>query len=153
MYAIRSYYDIKPDKNPFLNDLCFRPHYKLDFEMMNEAAKHLLNHTDFTSFSKLHTETKTNDCNVSYAQWEKHDSLMVFKITADRFLRNMVRAIVGTLLDVGRGKLTPQDFNAIITAKDRGAAGTSAQAQALFLTDIHYPTQLFTPQVSSKLPY
>ena len=120
---------------------------------MNRAAQSLLKYTDFTSFSKLHTETKTNNCDVKEASFERRGELMVFKITADRFLRNMVRAIVGTLLEVGRGKLSVEEFESIIEAKDRSRAGSSAQPQALFLTDIKYPEELFKPEVKKFLPF
>ena len=115
-----------------------------DFEMMNRAAEILMKTVDFTSFSKLHTDTKTNDCHVTEAKWEKlADGRWVFTITADRFLRNMVRAIVGTLMEVGRGKLTVDGFQRIIESKDRCAAGDSAPAQGLFLHKIVYPDNLF----------
>ena len=115
-----------------------------DFEMMNRAAEILMKTVDFTSFSKLHTDTKTNDCHVSEAKWEMlPDGRWVFTITADRFLRNMVRAIVGTLMEVGRGKLTIDGFRQIIESKDRCAAGDSAPAQGLFLHKIVYPDNLF----------
>ena len=132
---------------------CYIP-YSLDFKLMNEAAGCLYNYIDFTSFSKLHTDTKTNNCHITNAYWQKikqplfnrenNDSdLWEFTIKADRFLRNMVRAIVGTLLDVGRGTLSVSDFCEIIEKKDRCSAGTSVPGNALFLTDIEYPVDLF----------
>ena len=115
-----------------------------DFEMMNRAAEILMKTVDFTSFSKLHTDTKTNDCRVTEAKWEKlPDGRRVFTITADRFLRNMVRAIVGTLMEVGRGKLTIDGFQRIVESRDRCSAGDSAPAQGLFLHKIVYPDNLF----------
>lgn len=111
----------------------------LDIEKMNAAAAKLLQYTDFTSFSKLNTDVKTNNCTVFEAFWTETDGELVFSITANRFLRNMVRAIVGTLFEVGYGKITTDDFCRIIEAKDRGRAGTSAPAQALFLEKIEYP--------------
>ena len=111
---------------------------------MNEAAAALSDYTDFTSFSKLHTDVKTNNCRIMYAAWTQVDDVTwVFTIRADRFLRNMVRAIVGTLLDVGRGKLSVEGFRRIIEQKDRCRAGTSAPAEGLFLADITYPDRLF----------
>ena len=111
---------------------------------MNSAAKTLLEYSDFTSFSKLHTDVKTNNCKVSFAEWSKtEEGDYVFTITADRFLRNMVRAIVGTLFLVGRGKLTVDGFKRIIEAKDRNGAGSSAPGHALFLEDVAYPDELF----------
>jgi len=111
----------------------------LDFRLMNEAARLLLECSDFTSFAKLHTDTKTNICNVTKAEWKQvSDVKWEFTITANRFLRNMVRAIVGTLLDVGRGTITIQQFEDIIQQKDRCAAGSSVPGNALFLADITY---------------
>ena len=111
----------------------------LDFELMNEAAAHLIDYTDFTSFSKLHTDVKTNNCHITHARWAQESDQWVFTITADRFLRNMVRAIVGTLVEVGRHKMTVEDFCEVIERKDRCAAGTSMPGHALFLWDISYP--------------
>ena len=111
----------------------------LDIEKMNLAAAELLKYTDFTSFSKLNTDVKTNNCTIYKAFWAESADSELFTITANRFLRNMVRAIVGTLFEVGYGKITTDDFCRIIEAKDRGRAGTSAPAQALFLDKIEYP--------------
>lgn len=114
-----------------------------DFGLMNQAAEMLLSTVNFTSFSKLHTDTKTNDCRVTEALWTPlEDGRWVFTITADRFLRNMVRAIVGTLMEVGRHKLTLEEFKKIIESKDRCSAGDSAPAQGLFLHKIVYPDNL-----------
>ena len=110
---------------------------------MNEACLALFNYTDFTSFSKLHTDVKTNNCTIYKAEWKQSDDCWVFTIKANRFLRNMVRAIVGTLLDVGRGKLTIDEFCRIIEAKNRCKAGSSVPGHALYLTDIEYPDELF----------
>lgn len=137
----RSYeYHLVTRKSPFEEYYAFRPPYNLDFEAMNQAAKHLFKYTDFTSFSKLHTDVKTNNCDIREAIWKSKDEHhWVFHITADRFLRNMVRAIVGTLLDVGKGKITEAEFCQIIEAKDRGIAGVSVPGKALFLSDVVYP--------------
>ncbi len=106
---------------------------------MNRAAEILLETSDFTSFSKLHTDVKTNICRVSYARWERlGEHEWVFVITADRFLRNMVRAVVGTLVDVGRGKMTIGQFREVIDRRDRCAAGTSMPGEALFLWEVRY---------------
>jgi tRNA pseudouridine38-40 synthase len=113
---------------------------------MNEAAAILLQFDDFTSFSKLHTDVKTNFCKIVKAGWTVENGILVFEIKADRFLRNMVRSIVGTLIDIGRGKISIPDFISIIEAKDRGKAGASVDAKGLFLTDIEYPEP-----VNSKL--
>lgn len=134
------HYYIHTDKSPFLYPLSWQAPVNLNFELMNKAAEILLSIDDFTSFAKLHTDVKTNICNVTYAKWEQIDNnRWVFVITADRFLRNMVRAVVGTLVDVGRGKITLQQFIDIILAKDRCAAGTSMPAHALFLWEVTYP--------------
>jgi tRNA pseudouridine38-40 synthase len=131
-------YFISRVKDPFTLDTSYQYLWQLDVEAMNQAAEVLLEWEDFTSFSKLHTDVKTNNCRVMEAFWKEEGTQLVFTISADRFLRNMVRAIVGTLLEVGRGKLTREGFIAILEKKDRGAAGTSAPPQGLFLTDIRY---------------
>ncbi len=131
-------------KSPLLRATSWQCNPKLDFELMNEAAQHLMAYEDFTSFSKLHTDVKTNICHITQARWERYDSIdsnveqWVFTITADRFLRNMVRAIVGTLVDVGSHKISVSDFCDIIEKKDRCAAGTSMPAHALYLWDVKY---------------
>jgi tRNA pseudouridine38-40 synthase len=136
-------YWISPEKDPFHLESAARIHSSLDFEAMNKAAAVLSEYLDFTSFSKLHTDVKTNNCTITQAYWKKRGDLWVFTITANRFLRNMVRAIVGTLLKVGRGQLDTNAFRAIIEAKDRGQAGTSAYAHGLYLIDISYPKTIF----------
>lgn len=131
-------YYVTEHKSPFLFSLsCLMP--RLDYERMNLAAAMLMDVQDFTSFAKLHSDVKTNICNVTEAKWSREGDMQVFTITADRFLRNMVRAVVGTLVEVGRGKLDPDGFRCIIERKDRCAAGTSMPPQALFLHDIKYP--------------
>ncbi|MDR1623523.1 MAG: tRNA pseudouridine(38-40) synthase TruA [Tannerellaceae bacterium] len=137
-------YYITTRKDPFTCEFAYKLHSVLDVDAMNEACESLYTYTDFTSFSKLHTDVKTNHCRISHARWEQDGDVWRFGITADRFLRNMVRAIVGTLIEIGRGKLSMQDFSAIIEAKDRGRAGMSVPGHALFLTDIAYPGELFT---------
>ena len=137
-------YYITNSKNPFNRRYRCRIHGNLDFKRMNEAAQELFGYSDFTSFSKLHTDVKTNICRITMAEWTQVDEVTwVFTIRADRFLRNMVRAIVGTLLEVGRGKMTVQDFKQVIELQDRGKAGTSAPGQALFLVNVEYPENLF----------
>ncbi|MGM9826625.1 MAG: tRNA pseudouridine(38-40) synthase TruA [Muribaculaceae bacterium] len=128
--------------NPFVYPLSWRTPPGLDFDAMNAAAKHILGTQDFTSFAKLHADTKTNICTVTHAQWHRVEAcpgLWYFEISADRFLRNMVRAVVGTLVMVGTGKITPDGVADIIAAKSRSAAGTSMPAHALFLWDVNYP--------------
>jgi tRNA pseudouridine38-40 synthase len=109
---------------------------------MNEAAKKLKDYTDFTSFSKLHTDVKTNNCVITEAVWQQVGDEWVFTIEADRFLRNMVRSIVGTLFDVGMHKLSVADFCRIIEAKDRCKAGVSVPAHGLYLVEVNYPDEL-----------
>ena len=136
-------YHVSNQKNPFNRHYTYRCPFELDYEKMNKAAEHLFDYTDFTSFSKLHTDTKTNNCKIMYARWEQTAEGGVFTIKADRFLRNMVRAIVGTLIEVGRGALTIEGFCKVIEQKDRCAAGSSMPGNALFLTDIEYPEEIF----------
>lgn len=136
-------YTITRDKDPFLADTAWLLYWQLDVDRMNEAAAILLMHNDFTSFSRLHGGNKTNICRVSHARWHEEPGKLIFTVTADRFLRNMVRAIVGTLIPVGRGKLSVTDFEAILQRKDRGLAGQSAPAQGLSLTEIEYPAEIF----------
>lgn len=136
------HYFISRNKAPFLSESVAIFPYDLDLKSMNNAASVLKDYTDFTSFSKLHTDVKTNNCIIHSAQWFQRNDLLVFEITADRFLRNMVRAIVGTLLEVGRGKITVNEVREIIEKQDRGLAGASAKANGLFLSDIKYPTAI-----------
>lgn len=137
------HYYIITEKSPF-EPYAYRFPQPLDFDKMNEAAKTLFDYIDFTSFSKLHTDVKTNNCHIITARWEQLSPIKwQFTITADRFLRNMVRAIVGTLLDVGRGVLTIEQFREIIEKKDRCSAGTSVPGNALFLADVTYPEEIF----------
>ncbi|MDE6022253.1 MAG: tRNA pseudouridine(38-40) synthase TruA [Muribaculaceae bacterium] len=132
-------YFVSFEKTPFFYPLSWHCPHGLDLEKMNEAASILLNVEDFTSFAKLHSDTKTNICKVTMAEWTMEENKMaVFTISADRFLRNMVRAVVGTLVDVGRGKMTLDEFKKVIERKDRCAAGQSMPGEALFLWDIKY---------------
>ena len=131
------------DKNPFLKGLVYRHYRKLDFEAMNTAASKMLEYTDFTSFSKLHTDTRTNNCKVSIAKWEQRGDIWVFTIKADRFLRDMVRATVGTLILVGEHSIDTEGFMRVIEAKDRQKAGQSIDACGLYLSDIEYNKNIF----------
>ena len=135
-------YHVSNVKQPFGKDFCHRVFYYPDIELMNKAAKILFEYTDFTSFSKLHTQTATNNCTILYARWDMVEEEYVFTISANRFLRNMVRAITGTLLEVGRGKLSLDDFRKVIESKNRCNAGTSLPAKALFLTKVEYEGRL-----------
>lgn len=135
----RSYqYFISTRKNPFTFSQRYFSFRKLDIEKMNEAAALLLKNEDFTSFSKVHTQVNNFICHVTEARWEQVGDDLVFTISANRFLRNMVRAIVGTLIEVGLGKMSVEKFQDIINQKDRCKAGTSVPACALFLTDVRY---------------
>jgi tRNA pseudouridine38-40 synthase len=136
-------YYVARRKDPFLNNSSWYLHGEIDLEEMNKACKILLNYSDFTSFSKLHSGAKTNICTIYSADWKEVEKQVIFTIRADRFLRNMVRAIVGTLVEVGFGKLSLPEFENIILAKDRCKAGTSAPAKGLFLVDIEYPSEIF----------
>jgi tRNA pseudouridine38-40 synthase len=136
-------YKITPTKNPFLKHKAYYFPYELNIDLMNQAANELLSFTDFSCFSKSNTDTHTNDCNVTSAKWEINNDCLVFTITANRFLRNMVRAIVGTLLDVGQERIKVEDLKAIINSKNRSNAGKSAPAHGLYLTQIKYPKEVF----------
>ncbi len=137
-------YRIVFEKNVFKHGLTARFHGDFDFKLMNEAAATLMEFRDFTSFSKLHTDAKTNNCIVKQAHWTLiRDNEWVFTIEADRFLRNMVRAIVGTLLEVGRGKITVGQFRQIIEVQNRCKAGVSVPAEGLYLVDVQYPESVF----------
>lgn len=138
-------YHLSKTKSPFKQEFSWWVKQKLDIKAMNTAAEQLLNYTDFTSFSKLHTDVKTNNCDIRLAKWEANENEWVFTISADRFLRNMVRAIVGTLVDIGKGKTNLEEFCQLIEKKDRHLAGASAPAEGLFLTQITYPKGIFTP--------
>lgn len=132
-------YHLHQQKDPFLwGKSMFFPQ-ALDMELMNDAARILLDTVDFSSFSKSHTQTYTNNCDVSLAKWEQRENRWVFTISADRFLRNMVRAVVGTLLEVGQGKITKSQFQEIIDGRDRRQAGYSVEACGLYLERIEYP--------------
>lgn len=136
-------YRISRVKNPFSYDFAYEYFGNLDVSLIKEATKILYEYSDFTSFAKLHSQTKTNNCKIADAGWMQNGNVLTFKITADRFLRNMVRAIVGTILEAGRGKLTLQDLRNLIESKNRSAAGTSVPAKGLFLVDVRYPADIF----------
>lgn len=136
-------YTFTTRKDPFLAETAWLLYWKPDVALLNQASALLLDHTDFTSFSRLHGGNKTNICKVTEASWEEMPGRLVFTITADRFLRNMVRAITGTLVQVGRGKLSLSEFDDIIRGRDRGLAGQSAPAHGLSLMDIKYPPDVF----------
>ncbi|MCD1118619.1 tRNA pseudouridine(38-40) synthase TruA [Chryseobacterium turcicum] len=138
--TFRTYeYYISLEKNPFTHDSAWQHWRKpLDINKMNEACKILFEYEDFTSFAKLHTDNKTNLCKMYKAEWEQNGTELKFTVSANRFLRNMVRAIVGTMVEVGSGKIQPEDVRKVIEDKNRNSAGTSAPAHALFLVNVGY---------------
>lgn len=133
------HYFVHMGKNPFLRSYSWQVYGNIDFELMNQAASVLMEYKDFTSFSKVNTDTKTNDCTITEAHWDRvGEDQWCFTITANRFLRNMVRAIVGTLMEVGRGRMTIEQLRRVIDAKDRCCAGDSVPGNALFLVQVMY---------------
>lgn len=136
-------YYLTIDKDVFGGDMKYRIFFEPDMEAMNALCPVLKEYRDFTSFSKLHTDAKTNNCTIETAYWEQHGNDFVFTIKADRFLRNMVRAIVGTLLEAGRGRLDERGLRRIIDAKNRQVAGDSVPGHALFLEDVTYPEEIW----------
>lgn len=137
-------YRITQEKDPFTMDTAYYTRQTYDVSMMNEAAKILIGKKDFECFSKSNTDVKTFICDLRNAHWEYQGSQLIFSISADRFLRNMVRAIVGTLLDIGMGKRSLQDVNSIIKSKDRKLAGVSVPAKGLSLDRVQYPKDILT---------
>ncbi len=138
--TLRSYeYHIHFNKDPFKNGYSWLLRDRPDIDLMNQAAKLLMQYIDFSCFSKSNTQTKTNNCKITHAEWTNTDNGIVFKISADRFLRNMVRAIVGTLLLIGNKEIPVDAIHAIIESKNRGNAGTSVPACGLYLTQVKYP--------------
>ncbi len=139
-------YIISREKDPFVKELVYPFSFPLDIEAMKHAASRLFAYNDFTSFSKLHTDVKTNNCKILKSLWAEEKSQLVYTISADRFLRNMVRAIVGTLLDVGRKKMSVTKFEQLIKMKDRNEAGFSVPACGLYLAEIEYPGSVYSLQ-------
>lgn len=144
-------YLIEPRKNPFTRHMTWQYYVPLDVERMNRAAEMLPGFRDFTSFAKLNSNNRTNICRVMQARWRTDaDGRLCFTIRADRFLRNMVRAIVGTLVDVGRGRYTPEDFRSIVESRDLARSSAGAPAQGLFLSDVRYPAEVFERRCFTK---
>jgi tRNA pseudouridine38-40 synthase len=140
----RSYrYHITTQKNPFLQKRSYQFAKPLDIELMNQAAKILIDHEDFKCFSKSKTDVKTYICDIQHAHWQQDGSELVFFIQANRFLRNMVRAIVGTLIEVGLRKISISDFEAILASRDRSQAGYSVPAHGLYLENVNYSKHIF----------
>ena len=136
-------YHITNFKDVFNSDGNWKVHHELDLVLMNEACKILFEYTDFECFSKIHTDVKTFNCKITEAHWQQNENQIIFTITADRFLRNMVRAIVGTLINVGIYKTSLSDFRTIIESKNRNNAGFSVPAHGLYLTKVKYPPLAF----------
>ena len=143
-------YFVSRRKNPFRQDTSYHITAPLDLDAMNRSAEELFNHSDFSSFCRSNTNVRTHICKIMHASWEEQEGMLVFTIKADRFLRNMVRAIVGTMLEAGYGKMTTGKFRDIIAARDRRMAGTSAPAQGLFLTAIEYPEEIYASKTGIR---
>lgn len=143
-------YHINTVKDVFENEHSWYFHQKLDLGKMNEASEILFEHKDFQCFSKVNTDVKTFNCEITEANWKQTGNSIIFTIAADRFLRNMVRAIVGTLVEIGIGKINLENFKKIIESKDRNQAGPSAPAHGLFLTKVEYPYIYSNEQAAKK---
>ena len=137
------HYYIHQKKNPFLEGLSYFYSHKLNIDLMNETASKLLGEQDFESFSRVKTEVNNFNCEIYSANWVWENDQLVFNVRANRFLRGMVRALVGTLLEVGKGKLTPNDFVDIINAKNRTKAGRAVPPHGLYLTEVNYPEHIY----------
>ncbi|REA57621.1 tRNA pseudouridine(38-40) synthase TruA [Dyadobacter luteus] len=135
-------YRICRNKNPFLQHMAYTTQAEVDLIKMNAAAALLLKHVDFESFSKIHTNVNNFRCSISEAKWEETGDMLIFSIQSNRFLRGMVRALVGTLLEVGKGKRSVAEFEELILAKNRKKAGAQAPAEGLFLVEVGYPAEL-----------
>lgn len=140
----RSYrYQITRKKNPFLSEFAWHYFKKADLETMNAAAALMVGEQDFECFSKVKTDVNHFICDIKSARWQKNGDLLLFEIKANRFLRGMVRAIVGTLLDVGSGKISVDDFREILRSRDRKKAGANVPAYGLYLSEVKYPQDIF----------
>ncbi|MDA3865937.1 MAG: tRNA pseudouridine(38-40) synthase TruA [Salinivirgaceae bacterium] len=136
---------------PFLHRFSMRLVKNPDLELLNQAARVVLENTDFASFCKSHSANKTNICNVVASEWYMQNDLLVYRVKADRFLRNMVRALTGTMLEIGMGKRTPGSFQAVFDSQNRSAAGMSVDPHGLFLTGVWYPEPVFSQ--SQRKPF
>jgi len=143
------HYVISNRKQPFFRQFSWSYDRQLDVVLMNQGAKFLIGTLDFSSFAKLHSDTKNMICTVTGAGWKVLPGFLVFRISANRFLRNMVRSIVGTLVDVGLGKIRPEEVKAILQACDRSKSGVSVPAEGLFLTHVNYPHEIALTQPAS----
>lgn len=136
-------YTLSRVKDPFSIGFAYHVYGNLDVDLMNRGAELLMKCSDFSSFAKSNSQVKTNTCHIMFARWEGNDEKLIFTITANRFLRNMVRAIVGTLLDIGRGKIDIPALKDIIEQRSRSSAGYSVPACGLFLKEVEYPAEIF----------
>ena len=132
-------YFVNSKKNPFNYKFSYYLKHDIDIKKMNKSCIRLISHTDFKCFSKSNTDVKTYNCDISYSNWDVLDEGIRFKITANRFLRNMVRSIVGTMIDIGSSKISDTDFQKILDSRDRSEAGLSVPSSGLFLTNVPYP--------------
>ena len=132
-------YFVNSKKSPFNYRFSYYIKHQIDVEKMNKSCSRLINHLDFKCFSKSNTDVKTFNCDISYAKWEVLDEGLKFKITANRFLRNMVRSIVGTMIEIGSSKISDADFQKILDSRNRSEAGLSVPSSGLFLTNVTYP--------------
>ena len=146
-------YYISPLKNPFQINMAYFFYGDLNVSEMNKAAKLLFNHSDFSAFAKTGAQTSTNNCKIYLAEWTEENGQLVFTISANRFLRNMVRAIVGTLMKVGKGIMTLDEFNEVILSKNRSNAGLSAHASGLYLVKVDYPENYFEKSITDNIDY
>ncbi|MFT2010387.1 tRNA pseudouridine(38-40) synthase TruA [Pontibacter sp. 13R65] len=144
-FARTYHYRITLNKDPFLTEYAYYLSRQPQVQLMNEAAAILLRYEDFTTFSKVKGDTKHYNCNMYEAVWGQYENQLLFTIRANRFLRGMVRLVVGTLLDVGKGKLTVAEFEEAIASRDRRNASGAAPAQGLYLAKVEYPPHLFLP--------
>ena len=141
----RSYeYHLVTSKDVFATDMAYYVQKEIDVDKMNEAAQILFSYSNFKCFSRSRTDVRTYNCKIERADWQQEEERLIFHITADRFLRNMVRAIVGTLLEIGLGKMEVQEMHNIINSEDRSEAGASVPAQGLFLTKVEYPKSIYS---------
>ena len=145
-------YRITRKRNPFLEGLTWHYFRPLDIQTMNRAAALLQGEHDFECFSKVNTDVNHFLCNIKKAEWKERGTMLVFTITANRYLRGMVRSIVGTLLDVGSGKTSMKEFQHILQSRDRKKAGANVPAQGLYLVKVKYPSRIFVKESTNKLP-
>ena len=145
-------YYLSQKKSPFLQDRAFYFPYSIDLKTMNEAAKIVTNYRDFSSFAKRRSQVKTFDCRIDCSEWTRNDDVLVYYVKANRFLRGMVRGLTGTMLQVGRGKISLAEFEAIIMARDCTKANFAVPGKGLFLVEVQYPDSIFHEPGNSFQP-